>query len=75
MPIFLPPPFVPDSQTRLTHSSNIESKHLFTIDNVPPSKWHEEFFNMYSQCTVELQTPILLLPKSLLSLLQNSVEE
>jgi len=30
---------------------------LFTIDNVPPSRWHEEFFNMFSWCTVELQTP------------------
>ena len=28
-------------------------KHLFTIDDAPPSKWHEKFFDMYSWCTVE----------------------
>ena len=45
-PIFPPPPFVPDNQTRLTYSSMIDSKHLFTIDDAPPSKWHEKFFDM-----------------------------
>ena len=47
-PIFPPPSFVPDNQTRLTHPSTTDSKHLFTIDNTPPSKWHDEIFNMYS---------------------------
>ena len=56
-PIFPPPPFVPDNQTRLTHPSTTDSKHLFTIDNTPPSKWHDEIFNMYSWCTTELQAP------------------
>ena len=56
-PIFPPPPFVPDHQTCVTHPSTTDSKHLFTIDNVPPSKWHDEIFNMYSWCTAELQAP------------------
>ncbi|XP_030930744.1 uncharacterized membrane protein YHL071W-like [Quercus lobata] len=56
-PIFSPPPFVPDHQTRLSYSPTTDSKHLFTLDNVPPSKWHDEFFNMYSWCIAELQTP------------------
>ena len=47
-PIFPPPPFVPDNQTHLTHSSSTNSKHLFIIDNAPPSKWHDEFLNMFS---------------------------
>ena len=32
-----PPPFIPEYQTRLTYSPTIDSKHLFTLDNVPPS--------------------------------------
>ena len=38
-----PPPFVPEYQTRLTYSPTTDSKHLFTLDNVPPSRWHDEF--------------------------------
>ena len=38
LPIFPPPPFVLDHQKRLTHPSTTDSKHLFTIDNIPPSK-------------------------------------
>ena len=53
--IFSPPPFVPEYQTRLTYSPTIDSKHLFMLDNVPPSKWHDEFFNMYSWCIAEFQ--------------------
>ena len=53
-PILPPPHFVPDTQTRLTHPSITDSKHFFIIDNAPPSKWHDEIFNMYSWCTVEL---------------------
>ena len=56
-PIFPPPSVVPDHQTRLNHPSTIDTKHLFTIHNVPPSKWHDEIFNMYSWCTAELQAP------------------
>jgi len=52
-----PPPFVPEYQTRLTYSPTTDSKHLFTLDNVPPSKWHDEFFNMYSWCIPEFQAP------------------
>ena len=33
-----PPPFIPNNQTRLTYSPTIDSKHLFTIDNAPPSR-------------------------------------
>ena len=29
-------------------------KNLFTIDDAPPSKWHEKFFDIYSWCTIEL---------------------
>jgi len=47
-PIVPPPPFIPDNQTRLTYSLTTDSKHLFTIDNDPPSRWHNEIFNMYS---------------------------
>ena len=53
--IFPSPPFVPDTQTCLNHPSTTYSKHLFTVDNNPPSKWHDEIFIMYSWCTVELQ--------------------
>ena len=52
-----PPPFVPDNQTRLTHPLTTDSKHLFTIDNTPSSKWHDEIFNMYSWCITKLQAP------------------
>jgi len=52
-PIFPPPPFVPEYQTGLTYSLTIDSKHLFTLNNVPPSRWHDEFFNMYSWCIAE----------------------
>ena len=54
-PIFPPPPFIPDNQTRLTYSPTIDSKHLFTIDNAPPSRWHDEIFNMYSWCVAKLE--------------------
>ena len=57
LPIFPPPHFVPDNQTCLTHPSTTDSKHLFTIDNAPPSKWHDEIFNMYSWCIAKLQAP------------------
>ena len=56
-PIFPPPPFIPEYQTRLTYSPTTDLRHLFTLDNVPPSKWHGEFFNMYSWCIAELQAP------------------
>ena len=36
-PIFPPLPLVPEYQTRLTYSPTTDSKHLFTLDNVPPS--------------------------------------
>ena len=36
-PIFPPPPLVPEYQTRLTYSPTTNSKHLFTLDNVPQS--------------------------------------
>ena len=56
-PIFPPPPFVPEYQTRLTYSPTTDSKHLFTLNNVPSSRWHDEFFNMYSWCIAEFQAP------------------
>ena len=46
LPIFPPPSFIRDNHTRLTYPSTTDSKHLFTIDNVPPSRWHDGFFNM-----------------------------
>lgn len=57
LPIFPPLAFVLDNQTHLTYSSITDLKHLFTIDDVPTSKSHASFFDMYSWCTVELQTP------------------
>ena len=33
-----PRPFVPEYQTRLTYSPTTNSKHLFTLNNVPPSR-------------------------------------
>ena len=45
--IFPLQPFVPDSQTRLTHSSSTYSRHLFTTDNISHSRWHDEFCNIY----------------------------
>ena len=47
-PIFPPPPFVLANQTHLTYSLMTDLKHLFTIDDAPPSMWHEKFFDMYS---------------------------
>ena len=47
-PIFPPPPFIPEYQTRLAYSPTTDSKHLFTLDNAPSSKWHDEIFSMYS---------------------------
>ena len=32
-----PPPFILEYQTRLTYSPTTDLKHLFTLDNVPPS--------------------------------------
>ena len=40
--IFPPPPIIPDYQTRLAYSPTTDSKHLFTLDNAPPSRWHDE---------------------------------
>ena len=37
-PIFPPPPFIPDYQTRLAYSPTTDSKYLFTLDNAPPSR-------------------------------------
>ena len=59
-PIFPPPPIIPDYQTRLAYSPTTDSKHLFTLDNAPPSRWHDEIFNMYSWCIAELQAPLCL---------------
>ena len=56
-PIFPLPTFVPNNQTRLTYSSMTDLKHLFTIDDAPPSMWHEKFFDMYSWCTTKLHAP------------------
>ena len=56
-PIFPPPSFVPDNQTHFTYSLVTNLKHLFTIDDAPPSKWHEKFFDIYSWCTIELHVP------------------
>ena len=47
-PIFPPPPFIPEYQTRLAYSPTTDSKHLFTLDNAPPSRLHDEIFSMYS---------------------------
>ena len=56
-PIFPPPPFIPEYQTRLAYSPTTDSKHLFTLDNAPPSRWHYEIFSMYSWCIAKLQAP------------------
>ena len=45
--IFPPPPFFPDYQTRLAYLPTTDSKHLFTLDNTFPARWHDEIFNMY----------------------------
>ena len=45
--IFPQQPFVPDSQTRLTHSSSTYSRHLFTTDNISHSRWHDEFLIIF----------------------------
>ena len=55
--IFPPPPFIPEYQTKLAYSPTTDSKHLFTLDNAPPSRWHDEIFSMYSWCITELQAP------------------
>ena len=56
-PIFPPPPFIPEYQIRLAYSLTTDSKHLFTLDNAPPSRWHYEIFSMYSWCIAKLQAP------------------
>ena len=50
-----PPLFIPEYQTRLTYSPTTDLKHLFTLDNVPHSRWHDEIFSLYSWCIAELQ--------------------
>ena len=62
-PIFPPPPFIPEYQTRLAYSPTTDSKHLFSLDNAPPSKWHGEIFSMYSWCIAELQAPNATVPQ------------
>ena len=52
-----PPPFIPEYQTRLAYSLTTDSKHLFTLDNASPSRWHYEIFSMYSWCIAKLQAP------------------
>ena len=37
-PNFPPPPFLLENQTRLAYSPTTDSKHLFTLDNAPPSR-------------------------------------
>ena len=54
-PIFPPPPFIPDYQTRLAYSPTTDLKHLFTLEIALPSRWHDEIFSMYSWCIAELQ--------------------
>ena len=61
-PIFPPPPFIPEYQTRLAYSPTTDSKHLFTLDNAPPSRWHDEIFSMYCWCITELQAPNATVP-------------
>ena len=56
-PIFPSPPFVLNNQTCLTHLTSTNSKHMFTINYIHPSRWHDEFFNIFSWCTAELQAP------------------
>ena len=56
-PLPPPTPFIPEYQTRMTYSLTTDSKHLFTLDNVPPSRWHDENFNTYSLCIAKLQAP------------------
>ena len=59
-----PPPIFPlPYQTRLAYSPTTDSKHLFTPDNAPPSRWHNEIFNMYSRCIAELQAPNATVPQ------------
>ena len=58
LPIFLPPPFVPNNQTCLTYSSNTDSKHLFTIDDVAPSKWHKKFEIGRALCRERVLMPV-----------------
>ena len=64
-PIFPPPPFIPEYQTRLAYSPTTDSKHLFTLDNAPPSRWHDEIFSMYSWCIVELQASNATVPQTI----------
>ncbi|KAK4583122.1 hypothetical protein RGQ29_026064 [Quercus rubra] len=56
-PIFPLPPLIPDYQTMLAYSPTTDSKHLFTLDNAPPFRWHDEIFKMYSWCIAKLQAP------------------
>ena len=57
-----PPPFIPKYQTWLAYSPTTNSKHLFTLDNAPPSRWHDEIFSIYSWCIAELQAPNATVP-------------
>ena len=62
-PIFPPPPFILDYQTRLAYLPTTDSKNLFTLNNAPPSRWHDEIFSMYSWCIAELQARMPLCPR------------
>ena len=48
---------------------------MFTIDNAPSSRWHDEIFNMYSWCTAELQDPNAIVAKSSPNLWQELQED
>ena len=61
-PIFPSPPFIREYQTRLAYSPTTDSKHLFTLDNAPSSRRHNEIFSMYSWCIAELQAPNATVP-------------
>ena len=63
LPIFPPPSFIPENQTRLAYSPTTDSIHLFTLDNAPPSRWHDEIFSIYSWCIAELQVPNATMPQ------------
>ncbi|KAK4559096.1 hypothetical protein RGQ29_008373 [Quercus rubra] len=62
-PIFPPPPFIPENQTRLAYSPTTDSKHLFTLNNAPPSRWHDKIFSMYSWCIAKFQAPNATVPQ------------
>lgn len=52
-----PPPFINTTQPRRVFHNTTDLKTLFSIDDVPPSKWQDQFLQMIAWIDAEMQIP------------------